>query len=94
MNTYCLRREFRPETKSSSASSLINLETKSSTNWSSFTGFDDPFDDEDVEEDEDEQGNEPVIMADVFVMFLNLSSSANSKKMTLKELNFEKSKKC
>ena len=62
MNTYCLRREFRPETKSSSASSLINLETKSSTNWSSFAGsLNEPFDE--VVDDDDELGKEPVIMA-------------------------------
>ena len=75
-----MSKEFNPLTKSSPESSSKSLDTKSSTNWSSFTGFDDPFDDEDVELDEDEQGNEPVIMADVFVMFLNLSSSENSKK--------------
>ena len=63
MNTYCLRREFRPETKSSSASSLINLETKSSTNWSSLAdcSLNEPFDE--VVDDDDELGKEPVIMA-------------------------------
>jgi len=59
----CLRRELRPETKSSSASSLINLETKSSTNWSSLAdcSLNEPFDE--VVDDDDELGKEPVIMA-------------------------------
>ena len=63
--TYCLRSELRPETKSSSVSSLSNLETRSSTNWSSWfapgPGLKEPFDE--VVELELELGKEPVIMA-------------------------------
>ena len=48
-------------TRSSSESSLISRETRSSTNWSSFVGLVDPVDE--VVEDELELGSEPVIMA-------------------------------
>ena len=74
-NTHCLSKELRPVTRSSSASSLMSLETRSSTNWSSFVCLDDPVDE--VVEDELELGSEPVIMAVDVVGKLKLSPSVN-----------------
>ena len=95
VTTYCFNNEFSPFTRSSPESSSSNLETKSSTNWSSFRTWPlwNPFPPpvpwlpvEEVDELEDEllldcehEGKEPVIMAAVCKLMNCLFLSSSEK---------------
>ena len=72
-----MSKEFSPLTRASPESSLRSLDTKSSTNWSSFDGLVDPLDE--VVDDDEELGNEPVIMAADDVDFLSPSETRGEK---------------